>query len=66
MRSLPGGSLSRDVKDESIDVGERGPRAIVDTTGALDILGRTLRGAVGEIAPVGIVGDGIAEDGTAG
>lgn len=38
----------------------------MDATGALDIRGRMLRGAVGEIAPVGIVGDGIAENGTAG
>lgn len=39
---------------------------MVDTTGALDILGRMLRGAVGEIALVGIVGEGIARDGIAG
>lgn len=39
---------------------------MVDTTGALDILGRMLRGAVGEIALVGIVGEGIAKDGIAG
>lgn len=39
---------------------------MVDTTGALDVLGRMLRGAVGEIALVGIVGEWIAKDGTAG